>query len=64
LAINRVEGLEEAGEGGAGGGGDVGADGADVDPQGGGRVLGGGVAAGGQAQLLDQAVLAFDPEPG
>jgi hypothetical protein len=44
--------------------GDVAFDGADVDPQGGGQVLGGGVAAGGQAQLLDQAVLAFDPEPG
>ena len=44
--------------------GDVAFDGSDVDSEGGGQVLGGGVPAGGQTQLLDQAVLALDPEPG
>ena len=44
--------------------GDVAFDGSDVDSEGGGQVLGSGVPAGGQTQLLDQAVLAFDPEPG
>jgi hypothetical protein len=44
--------------------GDVALDGADVDPEGGGQVLGGRMAAAGQAQLLDQAVLSLDPQPG
>jgi hypothetical protein len=44
--------------------GDVALDGAHVDSEGGGQVLGGGGAARGEAQLLDQAVLALDPEPG
>ena len=44
--------------------GDVTLDGADVDPERDGQLFGGGVAAAGPAQLLDQAVLAVDPEPG
>ena len=44
--------------------GDVAFDGSDVDSEGGGQVLGGGVPASGQTQLLDQAVLALDAEPG
>jgi hypothetical protein len=59
-------GAEAGGDGDAGvaEAGDVALDGADVDPQGGRQLLGGGVAAAGQAQLLDQAVLAVDAEPG
>src|SRR6266545_4603458 len=44
--------------------GDVALDRADVDPEGGRQRLGGGVPSGGQAQLLDEAVLPLDPKPG
>jgi len=37
---------------------------ADVDPERGRQLLGGGVLARGQSQLLDQAVVPLDPEPG
>jgi hypothetical protein len=66
VEVEAAAGAAAGGDGDAGvaEAGDVALDGADVDPEGVGEVAGGGGAAVVAAELLDQAVLAVDPESG